>query len=312
MPNEDTLHGLNWNDIKFFLALVRQKRLTRVARTLGTTHVTVANRLSALEKALSVQLLAQSSEGYRLTKAGEQFFRHAEALERQLILGLERTEPGGSVQPKVRVGVTEGLGDNYLSPRIAAWLRGQAIDVDFISLPKSTSVTSREADISITLEKPRGEYVIRRLLTQYVLGVYASPEYVAAHGPMSSREALLGHPWIGYIESMLFAEELKYHYELATNLNFVFQSTSIRAQQQAARQGLGLSILPNYMALEDPQLQRVLPELCFVRQYWISTNRDLHRFEAVNLVWNFILECCRRDQALLFQVGGDSGSEATG
>lgn len=301
MPNEDKLFALNWNDIKFFLALARRRRLTKVARTLGTTHVTVANRISALERTLGAQLLGQSGEGFILTKAGEHFFKYAEEVERHLILGLEGSVRSKWVRPKVRIGVTEGLGDNYLSARIAAWMRDQAVDMDFISLPKSTTVTSRRADISITLEQPQGEYVIRRVLTNYILGIYASRRYVEAHGPIRSREALVDHRWIGYIENMMFAEELKYHYEIAPDLNFTFQSTSIRAQQQAARQGLGLSILPNYMARDDEELVRVLPELEFVRQYWISTNRDLHRFEAVSLVWDFILRRCAADQELLFR-----------
>jgi DNA-binding transcriptional LysR family regulator len=301
MPNEDRLFAVNWNDIKFFLALARRRRLTKVARALGTSHVTVANRISALEKALEAQLLRQSREGFVLTKAGQQFFKYAEKIERHLMLGLEGSKRGKWVRPKVRIGVTEGLGDNYLSPRIAAWMREQAVDVDFISLPKSTTVTSRRADISITLEQPQGEYVIRRALTSYVLGIYASRWYVEAHGPIATREALVDHPWIGYIENMMFAEELKYHYEIAPDLNFTFQSTSIRAQQQAARQGLGLSILPNYMARDDEALVRVLPEVEFVRRYWISTNRDLHRYEAVNLVWDFILQRCAADQGLLFR-----------
>ncbi|WP_440995008.1 LysR family transcriptional regulator [Arhodomonas sp. SL1] len=301
MPNEDKLFAMNWNDVKFFVALARHGRLTRAAKALGTTHVTVANRIAALEEALELQLVRQSGRGFELTKAGAEFFRYAEELERQLILGLEGSERDVRVRPKVRVGVTEGLGDNYLSPRIAAWMRGHALDVDFISLPKSTSVTSREADISITLEQPQGEYVIRRVLTEYLLGIYASRRYLDAHGPITSRAELEMHPWIGYIETMLFAEELKYHYEISSELNFIFQSTSIRAQQQAAREGLGLSILPNYMAKDDPRLVRVLPEVEFVRHYWISTNRDLHRFEAVSLVWDFIITQCAADQGLLFR-----------
>ncbi|AGY91436.1 hypothetical protein SPICUR_02105 [Spiribacter curvatus] len=301
MPNEDKLLAMNWNDVKVFVALARHGRLTRAARALGITHVTVANRMAVLEQALETQLLRHSDSGFDLTKAGAEFFRHAEELERQLILGLEGSERDVRVRPKVRVGVTEGLGDNYLSPRIAAWMRGHALDVDLISLPKPTSVTNREADISITLEEPQGEYVIRRVLTDYLLGIYASRCYVDAHGPITNRSQLVMHSWIGYIETMLFAEELKYHYEISSELNFIFQSTSIRAQQEATREGLGLSILPSYMAKDDSRLVRVLPEVEFVRHYWISTNRDLHRFEAVSLVWHFIIKQCAADQRLLFR-----------
>lgn len=299
MSNEQKLFSTNWDDIKYFLVLKRQRRLTLTAKALGTSHVTVANRIASLEKSLGTQLFIQDGQGYKLTKSGDKFSRYAEELERHLILALESTERENLARPKVRVGVTEGLGDNYLSSRIAKWMIDEELEVDFISLPKSTSVTSREADVSITLEKPMGEYVIRRILADYTLGIYASQEYISCHGCIDSREELVKHTWIGYIESMMFTEELKYHYEISPDLNFVFNSTSIRAQQQAARAGLGLSILPDYMAAHDDCLVRVLPDICFLRHYWISTNRDLHRFQAVNLAWDFILQCCRDDRCLL-------------
>lgn len=299
MSDRQKLFLTNWDDLKYFLMLKRNSRLSLAAKSLGSTHVTVANRISALEKSLGVQLFIQDSQGFQLTKAGEKFALYAEECERQLTLALEDYEKDDDIRSKIRIGITEGLGDSYLSPRIAKWIRHQNIDMDFISLPRSTTITSREADISITLERPKGEHVIRRVLTNYTLGVYASPEYLAEHPPIVSKDSLTMHSWIGYIESMMFADELAYHKEISPKLNFIFKSTSIKSQQQAARAGLGLSILPDYMAYNDSCLSRVLPELDFLRQYWISTTRDLHRFHSVKLTWNFILRTCKSDQSVL-------------
>ncbi len=299
MADEAQLRATNWNDLKFFLALARQDRLTAAARALGTSHVTVGNRVRALESTLGAQLFVQTGQGFELTAAGERLFRHAESLERDLRLGLEALDSPGAARSRVRVGVTEGLGDNYLAQRIARWMGDQRIQIDFISLPKSTTVASRDADISITLEQPTGEFVIRRLLTDYTLGIYASAGYLSAHPAIRHRSQLVEHDWIGYIESMMFTDELKYHYEIAPVLNFVFQSTTIGAQREAAAAGVGLSILPDYMGAQDPRLMRVLGDIQFVRHYWISTNRDLHRFAAVNQTWHFILDRCRIDRPLL-------------
>ncbi|MES1930228.1 LysR family transcriptional regulator [Salinisphaera dokdonensis CL-ES53] len=242
-----------------------------------------------------------------MTYAGDRLFRYAESLERNLRLGLEAIGTPGAKMSRVRIGVTEGLGDNYLARRIAGWIPDKQVEIDFISLPKSTTVTSREADISITLEQPTGEFVIRRLLTDYSLGIYASRDYLDLHAPICQRQQLVNHAWIGYIENMMFTGELKYHYEISSALNFVFQSTTIAAQREAAVAGVGLSILPNYMAAEDPRLVRVLEDIQFERHYWISTNRDLHRFSAVNDVWHFIIDQCRADQHLLHKTDVKTG-----
>ncbi|MES1931839.1 LysR family transcriptional regulator [Salinisphaera shabanensis T35B1] len=302
MTNETRLSTANWNDLKYFLAVARHRRLTRAAQVFATSRVTVGNRIRALETALDTQLFVQTGDGFMLTEAGNRLFRYAESVEGNLRLGLEVLGLPGATRSRVRLGVTEGLGDNYLSRRIAGWVPENSIQIDFISLPKSTTVTSREADISITLEQPVGEFVIRRLLTDYTLSVYATPEYLARHKPIRHRQQLVDHAWIGYIENMMFTGELKYHHEIASTLNFVFQSTTIGAQKEAALAGVGLSILPDYMAADDARLVRVLDDVQFVRHYWISTNRDLHRFAAVNKTWHFILNQVRGDRRLLYSV----------
>ncbi|OEY68062.1 hypothetical protein BG841_13150 [Marinobacter sp. X15-166B] len=292
---------VNWNDIKYFIALARHQRLSKAAAILGTTHVTVSNRLLNIERSLGFKLFTQNEKGFKLTKQGITFFRYAKEIEHLLALGLEETAGDTNLRQKVRVGVTEEIGDTFLARRLTAWLADKNLDVDYISLPKTTTVTSRKADISITLEEPHGEHVIKKLLTSYILGVYASRKYLTKCGEIDRYEALEDHRWIGYIDEELFSDELKYHHEISNNLNFVFQSTSILAQREAARNGLGLSILPNYMAKTDKSLVRVLPDVEFVRQYWISTNRDLHRFDAVNTVWKFLLELFSKEQDLLFR-----------
>ena len=302
MSNETRLVEANWNDLKYFLAVARHRRLTRAAKVFSTSRVTVGNRIRALETTLGTQLFVQTGDGFVLTEAGSRLFRYAESVEGNLRLGLEVLGLPGGMRSRVRLGITEGLGDNYLSRRIAAWVPEDSIQIDFISLPKSTTVTSREADISITLEQPVGEFVIRRLLTDYTLSVYAAPEYLARHAPIRQRRDLVDHAWIGYIENMMFTGELKYHHEIAPTLNFVFQSTTIGAQKEAALAGVGLSILPDYMAADDARLVRVLDGVQFVRHYWISTNRDLHRFTAVNQTWHFILNQVNADRGLLYNV----------
>lgn len=299
MANEKKLFSTNWDDLKFFLLLKRHGRLSVAAKYLGTTHATVANRVSSLEKSLGVQLFIHDKGGFRPTRWGAKLASYAEECERQLAQAFENPEENDQIRAKVRVGVTEGLGDFYLSPRIARWMRTQNLEVDFISLPKLTNVTNREADISITFEKPHGEYVIRRHLTDYVLGLYASKGYISSNHLADDKYFFRDHLWIGYIDSMLFSKSLNYHTEIGKELNFVFNSTSIMAQKQAAISGLGISILPVYMAYDDSRLVRVRPDIRFVRHYWISTTKDIHRFEPVRLTWDFVLASCKADQSIL-------------
>ncbi|MEB0065222.1 LysR substrate-binding domain-containing protein, partial [Pseudomonas sp. RTC3] len=60
-----------------------------------------------------------------------------------------------------------------------------------------------------------------------------------------------------------------------------------------------IAVLPNYMASNDPELVRVLPEESVQRSYWISTRRELHKSVRLRVVWDFLLELCQEEQGVL-------------
>ena len=83
------------------------------------------------------------------------------------------------------------------------------------------------------------------------------------------------------------------------NPQVVFHSTSVIAQQQAARAGLGIAVLPCYMASDDPALVPLLPQESILRSYWISTRRELHKSVRLRVMWDYVVELCEREQELL-------------
>ena len=284
----------NWNDLKYFIYLAKHQRLSKVADTLHTSHVTVANRIAALENCLKTKLFTQQPNGYFLTKEGEILLNHAQKMEMSLLNGIRESGEGSNSRPHVRIGVTEGIGNYYLAKIISKLARKENIDIDYISLPKITSITEKTVDISISLERPTGEYILRKELTSYTLGVFASKEYIKNNNTIDSNN-LADCRWIGYIDNLLFTDELRYHEEISKNLDYSFRSTSIMAQIEATKQGLGLAILPLYMAKQISELTRVAKDTSFKRIYWITTNSDLHRFKPVRRVWDYILDCCNAD-----------------
>ncbi len=98
---------------------------------------------------------------------------------------------------------------------------------------------------------------------------------------------------------MLFSQELLFLDDFCRSPNVIFRSTSVIAQQIAARAGLGIAVLPNYMAKDDPELVRILPQETIQRSYWISTRRELHKSVRLRVVWDFLLELCAKEQAIL-------------
>ena len=72
---------MDWSDIRFFLALVREGSALAAARKLNTNQTTVSRRIDRLEHALKLQLFEKSSRGYALTRSGQELLPLAEQME---------------------------------------------------------------------------------------------------------------------------------------------------------------------------------------------------------------------------------------
>jgi DNA-binding transcriptional LysR family regulator len=290
----------DWNDLRFFLELQRSGRLLTAARRLNTTHATVARHIEAIEKSLGTALFVQHAQGYELTPAGEALLKHAEAMENVALLAQEEITQSTAPLGKIRVGVTEGLGIMFLSSRMnGLFERYPGLEVELVAVPRFVSILNREAEISIHLERPAADMLVTRKLTDYRLALYASQDYLDRSPPLRSREDLGRHAWIGYVDDLLFSQELMFLNSFCRNPQVVFHSTSVIAQQQAARAGLGIAVLPCYMASADPGLVPLFPDESILRSYWMSTRRELHKSVRLRVMWDYVVELCEREQDLL-------------
>ncbi|MFS1286238.1 LysR family transcriptional regulator [Pseudomonas piscis] len=290
----------DWNDLRFFLELQRSGRLLTAARRLNTTHATVARHIEAVEKALGTALFVQHAQGYELTPAGEALLKHAEAMENVALLAQEEITQSSALLGKIRVGVTEGLGVKFLASRMGGLFeRYPGLEVELVAVPRFVSILNREAEISIHLERPNADMLVTRKLTDYRLALYASQAYLDRAPPLRNREDLGRHAWIGYVNDLLFSQELMFLNSFCRNPQVLFHSTSVIAQQEAARSGLGIAVLPCYMAATDRQLVPLLPTESIQRAYWISTRRELHKSVRLRVVWDYLMELCATHQPVL-------------
>ena len=287
----------DWNDLRFFLELQRSGRLLSAAKRLNTTHSTVARHIESIEKSLGTPLFVQHAQGYELTPSGQALLKHAEAMENVALLAQEEITQAITPLGKIRLGVTEGIGIMFFTPRMSElFARYPGLEVELVAVPRFVSILNREAEISIHLERPNADLLITRKLTDYRLALYASQSYLDRAPPLRNREDLARHSWIGYVDDLLFSQELLFLNSFCRAPNVAFRSTSVIAQQTAARAGLGIAVLPNYMARHDPALVRVLPNETIQRSYWICTRRELHKSVRLRVVWDYLLALCAAEQ----------------
>jgi len=292
LTSTDLESAVDWDNLRFFLELSRAGKLTIAARRLGVDHTTVARRVQALEKALDRQLFIRAKAGYRLSEAGRDLLAQAEAMESAITSIEQPSLTADKLSGQVRIGATEGYGTVMLAGQLASLTRDYPhLGVDLLAVPRSVRLARHEADIVVTLERPeRGPYVITKL-TDYVLRLYASESYLAAHPPIRSREDLSDHVFVSYIEDLLYSKELYFLDEIVRPRQHSLRSTSILAQQEAVAGGAGLAILPAFSARKEPSLREVLvDEIEFTRTFWMLMpveNKDLAR---MRVCWDFLRE----------------------
>ncbi|MGV8842462.1 MAG: LysR family transcriptional regulator [Pseudomonas sp.] len=303
MQKNTTIDRLNWDDLRFFLEVARTRTASGAARRLGVDYTTVSRRIRALELSLGALLFEKSrAAGFVLTVEGQRLLGYAETLESTLQAACEQVSGSSmALSGHLRIGCTEGFGSYFVTAQMSRFLEGYPhISLDVLPVPHFISLSRREADIAITLERPeRGPYVCSKLC-DYRLRLYATPGYLASHAPIHSRESLSGHRFVSYIDDLTFSPKLLYLNDLVPGAISQLRSTSVVAQYHAALEGRALAILPCFIASADPRLCEVLPdEIEVTRQFWIYYSEDLRRLKRITLVAEYLRACAELNRPWL-------------
>jgi DNA-binding transcriptional LysR family regulator len=263
-------------DLPLILALSREKTLARAAEKLGIDLSTVFRRLNALEQRLRVRLFDRSPRGYRLTAAGERAAAAAERVETEL-LALDRDISGRDQQLSgvLRITASETFSHAVLPALLAAFQQVHPRIRLVLSIDNRTlDLSRREADIALRVQRPRDATLFGRRLTGIAFAYYG-----AAGTPALRRDGrsfnFSRHKVIGWDEPA----SLTVGNWVAANVppdRITYRSNSFVNQLMAVRAGIGVALLPCYLADRDSAVRRVsgvLPEL--LSELWIVTHEDL-------------------------------------
>ena len=119
MKNNPGEH-FNWDDLRYFSALVDAGTVSAAANRLGVNHVTVSRRIDRLEDAMKVRLFSKTNEGYVLTLEGEALYQHMPSIED--IFEKINGSIGSSDESarSVRISTVESLATMVLAPNLAS------------------------------------------------------------------------------------------------------------------------------------------------------------------------------------------------
>jgi DNA-binding transcriptional LysR family regulator len=283
---------LDWNDLRYFLAVARHGSTLAAAKALGVSQPTVQRRLAALEHEIGRALVERLPTGYRLTALGADLRAHVErieegvaAFERQLAASDQG--PGGLI----RVTCAEGMAERFLTPLIAAFqARHPGLRVDLMLSDRYLDLAKGEADVAVRAYAPGDDALVARKLSEVPWAVYASRSYVERRGRPAAPEELDRHAVIAFSGDMASNHAGRWLRSVAPNAAVAASGASMLGLVAAVRSGAGLAPLPMMIGEPDDALVCVLgplPELA--SRIFLVMHPDLRRAPRVRAFCDFVI-----------------------
>ena len=289
--------NFDWDDVRLFLAAARAGSLTGAGRRLGIDAATVGRRIARLETALKATLVVRSVAGLTLTAAGSRLQASAGKAEAAM-LATQEAGQATATSGTVRISVSEGFGTAVVAPALPALrARRGSPQIELAANPGFLSPATRQVDIAVTLSPPGEGRLIVEPLSDYQLALYASPGYLKRTGEPKSVAALQGRDIVGYVEDLIYAQELRYLDEIGLAGRPGLASTSIRAQREIIAAGGGIGVLPCFLG--DGLVRVCRREVLLTRRLWMSTHRDIAATARIRTLRGWLKQLVRDRQAVL-------------
>ncbi len=270
----------NWDDLRFFLALLDAGTLSGAARALGVEHTTVARRIDALEAALTVRLFDRFPRGWMLTGAGTELLPHARKVADEMHALLRVASGSVTLAGTVRVSAPPALAVHLLAPQLPELLRRlPGIELDLRGEARISDLMRRESDIALRFQRPSAGALAVRLLASVEYGLYASAAYLSGRAPQQWE-------FLGYDDLLRDAPQQLWLDQIRAGRRYCLRSNELGVLFRAALSGCGLAVLPHYMlGGQRGDLVLVDAEPCPVkRKLWLVMHDDVRRSAPVRAV----------------------------
>lgn len=295
---------LDWNDLRYFVAVADQGSTLKAGKALRVSQTTVARRIAALEEAVGLALFDRRAAGYALTPDGEQLLRHA----RQVAASAEQFSQVAAAQARdhsgmVRLTTQEIFAITLLAPMLKELHdRHPEIVIEIDTQQELLELGDGEADIALrstSQEQPAGVVGRRICIDDWTL--YCSRDYADRSGGVPrTRDQLKQHAIVGGGGGKLWLNYEAWLRSVGLEDRVAMHQSSATGLLSAVRSGFGLAVLPCVVADAEADLVRCLPPRDdHQRNLWLLTHERVRQTPRVRLVIDFLYERLMRHVRML-------------
>jgi molybdate transport repressor ModE-like protein len=292
---------MDWNDLRYLLAVHRHGSLARAAKELKVTKATASRRLAALEKSLGTRLVERKPAGLVLTEAGRDAISAAERVDAALGSLQERLAVKDDARPAgtVRLTAPQWIAARFIIPALPDLAKQHpGLDVQLVGTNQLLNLAQREADVAIRNVRPKHKSLAARKVIALGGCVYASKLYLDRRGVPRSADALEGHDVLVY-ETLGGMPGFEWMRDPARGGRIAFRANDPEALVGAATAGLGLCAVPCLLGDPQPTLARVETLGFSSCDLFIVTHTETGKTPRVRAVTSFIGQLLHDNRAAI-------------
>lgn len=244
-----------------FVATAEAGSISAASRRLGLAKSVVSERLAELERTLGARLLQRTTRKLSLTESGNAFLPRAQRILREAEeASAELAARSGKLAGPLRLSAPVSFGILHLAPALNRFLEAHhdievslELDDRFVDAgAEGFDAVLRHGAVGDTRLIARRLAASRRLLV-------ASPDYLARHGAPRSLDELAQHRGVLYAN-----RDGDWRFSTANGWSVVRPRPSLRVNnglvmRDAALAGLGLALLPTFLAHESLRVGALIP-----------------------------------------------------
>ncbi len=260
---------MDWDKLRIFHAAAEAGSFTHASEHLHMSQSAVSRQVSALEKDIGVALFHRHARGLVLTEQGETLFDTASEIITKLhtaetLLSNSATKPAGDL----RLTCPIGLGTVWVTQRMREFMDMYPdIRVELVLNDEMLDISMRVADAALWTHEPQQSDLIRRVLFHARVRAFASAQYIRRFGaPQSLTELDESHRIVSYSGApAMHLSAIRFLDTAGRNSGKPrvpsFRANSLIAMKYAIRSGVGIGLIPEYIAEEETDLVPVLNDV---------------------------------------------------